>query len=162
MSDYKQKAIDFCIRHNVDFHISFESKRKYFDDDTQARNVYNVTITRHFGESCYQYIFKFGDSVFNTEKLKYIKELAKNQHWDRSKALKAVKEYLPHEYDILACLTKYEPTHDVFEFASEYGYEIKNRADFRKVDALLESLEDEYNNVKMLFGDVMEELEEIL
>lgn len=62
----------------------------------------------------------------------------------------------PTAYDVLACLQKYDP--ETFEdFCIDFGY----NTDSRKALEIYLAVQDEYNNVIRLFGDVMEDLEEI-
>jgi len=62
----------------------------------------------------------------------------------------------PSNYDVLTCLTKYDV--GTFEdFCGEFGYD----TDSRKAEKLYKNVVKEYNNVKRLFSDVMEELQEI-
>lgn len=62
----------------------------------------------------------------------------------------------PNIYDILACLTKHDP--ESFEFfCSNYGYNTDSRA----AEKIYKAVVKEYNAVNRLFGDIIEELEEI-
>lgn len=54
----------------------------------------------------------------------------------------------PTEYDVLACLTKYDP--GTFEnFCSEFGYD----TDSRSAEKTYNAVKDEYNNLCALFND---------
>lgn len=60
----------------------------------------------------------------------------------------------PTAYDVLSCLTKYDP--DTFEeFCSSYGYE----EDSRKAEKIYFKVRDEFKEVRMLWSD--EQLEEL-
>lgn len=60
----------------------------------------------------------------------------------------------PTAYDVLTCLTKYDP--NTFEdFCSEFGYD----EDSRKAEKIYDSVVDEYKNVAMLWND--EEIEQL-
>lgn len=63
----------------------------------------------------------------------------------------------PTPYDVLACLTKYDP--GTFEnFCSEYGYD----ADSRKAEKTYKAVCEEYTSLCTLFSsEEMEELQEI-
>lgn len=62
----------------------------------------------------------------------------------------------PDWYDILSCLTKHDP--GSFEnFCADYGYE----EDSRKAFKTYLDVQKEYKAVERLFGDVLEELQEI-
>lgn len=62
----------------------------------------------------------------------------------------------PSIYDVLACLTKYDPG-NFEQFCYEFGY----NSDSRKAERTYESVVDEYENVMRLFSDVIDELREI-
>ena len=59
-------------------------------------------------------------------------------------------------YDVLACLTKYDPgTHE--EFCSDFGYD----TDSRKGLEIYIAVQEEWRNVDRLFHDCFDELSEI-
>lgn len=62
----------------------------------------------------------------------------------------------PTMYDILTCLTKSDP--ETFEnFCAEFGYDINSRKDIKTYKAVCK----EFAAVERLFGDIMDELQEI-
>lgn len=63
----------------------------------------------------------------------------------------------PTNYDILACMTKYDP--ETFEdFCSNFGYD----TDSKKAERIYNSVKDEYKNLCDLFNEIeMNELQEI-
>jgi hypothetical protein len=76
--------------------IDFHKKMKYFDDDTDPRNIYNITIT--YKDKTIGY--KFGDSIYNTK-----------------------NGYRPSKYDILCSLKTESRCPLTFdEFCDDYGY----------------------------------------
>lgn len=78
--------------------------------------------------------FKFGQSISNSNK----------------------NRKAPTAYDVLACIQKSEVgTHK--DFCSDFGYDEDSRKGF---DIYLK-VREEYRNCKKLFGDIMEELQEI-
>lgn len=62
----------------------------------------------------------------------------------------------PTMYDILTCLEKYESI-DFEDFCSNYGYD----SDSIKALKTYKAVDREYKAVVRLFGDIMEELQEI-
>ena len=64
---------------------------------------------------------------------------------------------IPTMYDVLTCLQKYE-IGTFQDFCSDFGY----NDDSIKCYKIYKSVLREYNAVKRLFGDVLEELQEIL
>lgn len=67
-----------------------------------------------------------------------------------------LRELLPSEYDILACLTKYDLI-DFDNFCTDYGYS----NDSIKASKVFEACNNEYCNVLKLFYDCIDELQEI-
>lgn len=97
--DYQKQAKDFLRSTNTKMSIYFKRRGLYFDGDTQARNIYEITLRR--GEKVF--IFSFGQSLNNTKLIKH-----------------------PTAYDVLACLQKYGV--GTFEdFCSDFGYNTGSR-----------------------------------
>lgn len=63
----------------------------------------------------------------------------------------------PTAYDALACLTKYD-IGTIDDFASEFGYTEQKPS---KIIKTYMAVCEEWSNVQRLFGDVLEELQEI-
>lgn len=134
INNYEAKANEFLKAHGATIKLDYIGRAKYFDGDKQPRNIYKFVIKRN-GK---QYSAKFGDSLYNTECGKK-----------------------PSAYDILACLTKYEPSSDILDFASEYGYTIYDREGYNRAKKIFNAVKREYNGVVRLFGDCLDELREI-
>lgn len=97
--------------------------KKHFTDDEQKRYVFKVRLSKG-GK---QYTFEFGQSISE----------GSNE---------------PTLYDVLACLTKYDP--ETFEdFCANYGYD----EDSRKAEKTYKAVLKEFNNMNRLFTS--EELE---
>ena len=134
MTNYEKQAREFLKANNAKMKISFKDYGKYFDGDKDYRNIYRVRIDRN-GKT---FSFNFGDSVNST------------QNGTR-----------PGRYDILACLQKYDVYGDVWDFASEFGYEIDCKDSYKRVERTYKAVKREFAGVKRVFGDVLEELQEI-
>ncbi len=106
--------------------------RPYFAGDKESRDVYSVTLTR--GQK--SYTFTYGDSIAKSQKIRFGEAY-------RTK-LKA--------YDVLACLTKYEPESNIDDFASEYGY-----TKISEALRVYEAVKAEYAGLASLYNE--EELE---
>jgi len=105
-TDYIKLGNDFCAKYDVKIIKNYVGTKKYFPSDKEIRDVYEIIITRgnkHF-------TFPYGDSIVNTEK---------NRN-------SQVRKY-PSNYDILACLEKYEYD-DIDDFASSLGIEKPSEA----------------------------------
>lgn len=127
MTDYQQQAAQFAVKYGIKLTVISEDFRPYFADDKQSRSVYKCRISRN-GK---QYTFNFGQSIANIGQE-------------------------PTIYDVLACLTKYDPQ-DFDNFCADYGYD----TDSRKAFATYKAVCKEYATVQRLFGDIIEELAEI-
>lgn len=133
MTNYEQQAVEFLKKADAKIKIEFVGfaiNRQW--NEKEKRPLYNVTISTPKGEMN----FDFWDSIHNTEEKK-----AANLN----------------EYDILACLTKYDP--GTFEdFCFDYGYD----TDSRSAEKLYFSVCNEYHNLCRIFtADQMDELSEI-
>lgn len=107
-----------------------------FDDaDSKMHYVYSVKLRREHKT----YTFKFYDSADNY-----------------------YKDERPTVYDVLACVEKYEPCDDVWDFAEEFGYEINDRKSFESVSHIHKECKKQYGKLLALFGEeLMDELREI-
>ncbi len=127
-SEYQQQAIDFAKNHKIKLYILEDPQyKKYFPGDKEERYVFKLMLER-FAK---QYTFTFGQSI-----------------------QAGAKE--PTMYDILTCLTKYDP--GTFEnFCGDFGYDEDSRSAEKTYNACIK----EYEAVQRLFGDILEELQEI-
>lgn len=170
VSEYEKQALDFLEKTKTTFKAEYLKHDYHFAGDKDKRDIYKITLSR--GRR--SYTFNFGQSI-NNSGFYYTK--GKNiTHLDRS-LLTLTKDQIvsqikrkdwsfmnngksdiihypkqPTPYDILACLTKYDP--GTFEnFCSEFGYD----EDSRTAEKTYNSVCDEYKNVCALFTD--EEIE---
>jgi hypothetical protein len=149
MNDYNKQAQDFLEKTGTKFKAAFLGNMKYFDDDTEKRDVYEITLERtgkkwsfQFG----QYIANSGDKVKRNPKGEtlYDHELLNR------------KRIAPTPYDVLAAITKYDPE-DFENFCANYGYD----TDSRKAEKTYFAVQKEYKHVVNMFNDVMDDLAEI-
>jgi hypothetical protein len=174
MSEYIKQAKDFLTSTNTTFKAEFLEHGLHFEDDKEERDIYEITLKRGGRE----YIFNFGQSIIKSG-FYYTKGVQKTVLARKflgikySALLKVIScSYLnngksdvthlhyptvPSEYDVLACLTKYNP--ETFEdFCSEFGYD----EDSRSAERVYEAVKDEYHNVAMLWSETeIEDLQEI-
>ncbi len=119
-NEYLQQAEDFLKSVNATMSIDFcglAVNREWKEKET--RPLYNVTITTPRGS----YSFDFWDSIYN------------KQH-----------EKKPNAYDVLACLTKYDP--GTFEdFCADFGY----NEDSRTAEKIYFAVQKEYSNLCRIF-----------
>ena len=163
ISEYDKKAMNFLEKTNTKFECKFLKNDKYFDDDKEKRDIYEITLTR--GERVFK--FNFGQSLANSGKWKIWSsdgliltndDKEANRHRARHEEVYRHKEFEePTPYDVLACLEK----NDVgsFEnFCSVFGYD----TDSKKVEKMYNTVLNEWNNVRILWTDEeIEQLQEI-
>ena len=135
MSEYQKQALDFLEKCNAKMTITFVALDvNPLWDDGVYRGRYYITLTTPKGRTG----FKFWNSVHNTEK-----------HID------------PKEYDILACLEKYD-VGTFNDFVNEFGYEVDEPKDFRRVNKIYKAVVKEYESLCRIFTEEqMEMLREI-
>lgn len=168
ISTYEQTAIDFLKATNTEFKAEFVKNGKHFDDDKEDRDIYQITLKRNGRK----FSFRFGQSINNSGEW-MVKD--GNPKFTRTFASKSdalqfhfkihskfgVKKNpnfkAPTAYDVLACLTKYDPY--TFEsFCSDFGYD----TDSRKAKKTYKAVVKEWQNVQMLWSnEEIEQLQEI-
>ena len=173
ISTYEQQAIDFLAKTNTELTVKFVKNGKHFDDDKHERDIYNITLKR--GNRIMN--FNFGQSLNASGEYRVLKHL-QNKVWCEQttggkihftpgeyKLLKARfnidKDIIknpnysaPTAYDILACLTKYDPG-TLEDFCDEFGYDL----DSKKVEKTYNAVKKEYTDLCTLFTD--EEIEQL-
>jgi hypothetical protein len=175
-TSYEQQAIDFLQSTNTEFSATYLRSGKYFDDDKETRDVYQISLKR--GTRIYS--FEFGQSIndsgfyyqHKTGKTKFPLDRKYLSNEYKGKVLSHIKmkdsSFVPNldiihypkqptAYDVLACLTKNEV--GTFEdFCSEFGYD----TDSKKAEKTYNAVVNEYLNVCKLFTDAeIEQLQEI-
>lgn len=144
MNEYEKRAKAFLRNTNTVFRIRhLRTDFEYFGD-SKRHDVYRFSFTRNGKD----YSATFGDSIANTQA-------------NQVRLMTNRERIKPTAYDVLSCLTKYEPERDVFDFADEYGYTFGNAAEFRKVEKTHRAVQEEYEGVCRLWGDCLDELREI-
>lgn len=132
-SSYEAEARDFLMRNKIKMSITFKDREvnRLWDENTK-RNRYTAYIRNTDTDEAMRVIF--WDSIHNT-----------------------VYNITPTCYDILACLTKYDPG-SYGDFCSEFGL-ARNETDYKFWRACC----DEWEKVRRVFGEgeMLEELREI-
>jgi len=170
ISEYEQQAIDFAEKHNLTMTAVYMGHYARFSDSITAQ--YKITLSRpnkapflfDFSTSIndswkhYQTVFnplqglpnKINTSAFFKW---YLQNPNKNEYGGY---VITQNKKAPSLYDVLACLTKYEP--GTFEnFCADYGYD----NDSIKARDTWEEVVREYSEVEHMFSDCMDELAEI-
>lgn len=169
MNNYEKMANDFLLSTDTIITMEFLKNDYHFDDDKTKRDIYKVTIKR--GNR--KFSFNFGQSLQNSAKLRdprngneftmdggCLKGNTKILDVERYRSavkLIEVKGNAPTNYDILACLTKYEL--GTFEdFCGNFGCD----TDSIRAKKTYKAVEKEYNNVCKIWSDSeIERLQEI-
>ena len=169
MNEYLKQAENFLNKANAKCEIVYGGiSRNENWKEKEKRYVYDVTITTPRGKMT----FTFWDSIHNTEistmtfeeyakkKLKYnrVEDMSYGEKVKAKNDLARLKaKAVPNEYDVLACLEKYDP--GTFEdFCSEFGYDEDSKTAERIYIAVIK----EYKDLTKIFTEEqMEELSEI-
>ena len=124
-TNYEHQANDFLSKTNTSIKIEFLKYGSHFTGEKECRNIYKVKIKRENKS----FSFNFGQSINATS-----------------------KGEKPTNYDILACLQKYD-VGSFDDFCSEFGYD----EDSRKAEKTYNGVCKEYNNVCKIWSE--EEIE---
>lgn len=172
MTEYQKQAQGFLTACNATMTIEFQcvDVNQNWNDDSK-RNKYRFTIITPRGtmsgdfwgsvrnteitsmtldEYCCKTYRMHGDSLYRNEKAKAIKRLNELK-----------KEATPTAYNILACLTKYDPG-TMNDFFSEMGYEVHSADDMFCFLNTYNAVVKEYRDLCHIFTEEqMEMLREI-
>ena len=168
MNEYTKQATDFLKKANATMNIEFVGLAFNKDwKERERRNLYKITLSTPRGSL----VFDFWDSIHNTEITQLSLEAYTEKHYKRRldslsypekvKAQKELKEKkaaaIPTAYDVLACMTKYDP--GTFEnFCSEFGYD----EDSRTAERIYFATQKEYAQLAKIFTpEQLEETQEI-
>lgn len=171
-NNYLKQAQDFLKNHGSEMSIKYLRTGKHFNDDKEDRDIYEITLKRgsrefvfNFGNSIYNSTYKIGTREFTRNELKtcldkegkIIVRFFASKFFQITNSDKIVYPKPPNEYDILACLTKYDP--GTFEdFCNEFGY----GTDSKKAEKTYNAVKDEYLKLCSLYsGKEMDILSEI-
>lgn len=168
MSEYDEKAKKFLQETNTKIEISFKKHDKYFIDDKETRDIYEVKVVRGDRE----WAFTFGQSIAESGIHLYNKKIGKTlpvKDWDMSKRtehdlkvlrMKMTKHYgsiagydiivgkPPTEYDILASITKYDPS-TLEDFCRDLGYD----PDSKKAEKIYKDVCTEWLNCQRIWSE---------
>lgn len=128
LSEYERQAIDFLLNTETEFKAVMTGHGKYFDDDKETRDIYEITLTRKDKKP---FIFRFGQSIVNSGTISKPYKLTRKAELEGKMILRdrdfESKRKSPSAYDVLASIQKYEI--GTFEnFCDDFGYDIDSRA----------------------------------
>ena len=146
MTNYNKQARDFLEDCGATMKMMYLGRNVNENwDENQERDNYLVNITTPLGNMQ----VKFWDSIQDT---------IDNINRERS----CLQRKKPTAYDILSCLTTYD-VGDIEDFISEYGFEIKKRGDFTRIQNIYNAVKKEYEDVHRCFTEAqIEKLQEIV
>ena len=133
-NEYTRQAVEFLKKHDAKMTITLKGIDETGFNRYGMNYLYRVRIDRNHKT----FSFDFHDSVNN-----------------------CMNNMRPTAYDVLACLEKYEVPQDVWDFADTFGYQIDCKEEYNRVSKIHKAVMKEYNNVVRLFGDCLEELQDI-
>lgn len=168
MNEYIKQATEFLQKTQAKIKIEYVGLAVNKEwKEKEKRCLYEIILTSPRGSM----VFDFWDSIRNTEiktmtleayaEKRYrmaFSSLTQAEKMQANKELAAKKKTaVPSVYDVLACLTKYDP--GTFEdFCSDYGY----NEDSRTAERIYFAVQKEYKQLARLFTpEQMEELAEI-
>lgn len=146
MTDYNKQARDFLKDCGATMKMMYLGRNVNENwDEKQERDNYLVNIVTPLGNMQ----VKFWDSI---------KDTIDNINRERS----CLARRSPTAYDILSCLTTYD-VGDIEDFIDEFGYEIKKRGDFTRIQNIYNAVKKEYEDVCRCFTEKqIEKLQEIV
>lgn len=180
--DHQKQAQDFLKKTGVIFSAVFVKHGKHFADDKDTRDIYAVTLKRGsrdmtvmFGQSlsdsCYKIVNKSGKVLREISRAELEKAGIEannlSESWLRMKisnlcfvlspSEKIIRPKAPTAYDVLACLTKYDPG-TFANFCADMGMD----TDSRRAEKTYRAVVDEWRDVKTIWTDLeIQELAEI-
>ena len=168
MSEYEKQAEEFLRKAEatMEFYFAGYVVPPLWGEKEKPHASYRVTITTPRGS----YTLDFYDSLVHTEILQMTPEMYCNKYYRhlyygdysvRCKVQKELKqkkaEAKPTCYDVLACMTHYDPG-SFQNFCDDYGY---SNDSIRALKTYL-AIQDEWENLRRIFtSEQLEELAEI-
>ena len=169
--DYNKQADDFAEKIGLTMSAQYIGHFKRLGDWSTAN--YRIVLRRPGRK---EYSFEFSTSLHNSWKYRDDRESVfwkakpglppriSRKDWPTGEGMYRVGCYLiepvktnkPTMYDILSCLTKYDPG-TLNDFCSNFGYD----SDSIKARGIYFAVQEEWEGVRGLFGDVLDELSEI-
>ena len=165
-TDYDTQAANFLGKTHATITVKFARQGKYLEGDKDERDIYSVSMTR--GDR--GFTFEFGQSVicsgrywrdgYSTKGITQGREVKLMVNTPREHGTGRYAHPLsfgdwvpnknfgiPSAYDILSCLTKYDPG-DFENFCGDLGYDTDSRA----AEKTYRAVKAEYGNLCMLFS----------
>ena len=172
MNEYTKQANDFLAKTNTTMTAQYLGHWPHLGEwstsqwqvtfTSQGRKPFTLTFSQSLAES-WSFINMDRNKGGVHQKQKGLPPALNQKHWPRTSGEYVVHPYLmcpakrpPSAYDVLACLTKYDPG-TFKDFCADFGYSddsIKALEPYRAV-------QEEWSAVERMFNDCLEELQEI-
>ena len=134
MNEYKKQAIEFLKDCNATMEIMYLGKETNENwDEKRERDTYMVNICTPKGSMQVKFWDSFNNTVKNSDLCRINKRRIK-----------------PTAYDIFSCLEKYD-VGDIEDFMLEFGFEIKKRGDFKRIQNIYNAVIKEYQDICRCF-----------
>lgn len=118
VTDYEVSAQAWAEKWGVRMGLEFTGHRKYFPDDEDTRDCYQVTLTR----GAKSMTFGFGASIQDS---RFVPGTSRGRHWTSVQSVRSSRK-APTLYTVVACLEKNDP--GTFEqWCSDFGYDTDSR-----------------------------------
>jgi hypothetical protein len=161
-TEYDKQALDFINKTGLKIIKKFTGNRSYFPDDKE-KNIYRDTYKITFIKNKSKYSFDYGDSIHNSQLRMQSKRYKNDCHAFGMSLEKPANYKEPSDYDILACLEKYDPE-SLENFADNFGYDLNTDSitELSHIKRIYNTCQKQYDNLNYLFSEEeMEELREI-
>ena len=134
MTEYVKQAKDFLTSCSATMKMMYLGKEANESwNETSERDTYIINIITPLGNMQVKFWDSINDTIENTNR--------KRTGYSRK---------YPTEYDILACLTKYD-VGDIEDFISDFGYTIKKRGDLKRIQTIYNAVIKEYSDIRRCF-----------
>lgn len=173
-SEYDIAGEEFLASTGTTFEALLVGHDKFFPGDKDARDIYQITFKRKGRKD---FTLRFGQSLANSGRgllnaryshteplpkeardLLYSKTIAGERNGYIKSPFGGIQKTrkAPTAYDVLACLTKYDPG-SFDDFCDDFGYS----NDSRTAERTYLAVTDEWSKVQKMFGDVLQQLQQI-
>ena len=170
MENYTKQANDFLAKTNTTMTAQYLGHFPRFDEwptsqwqvtfTRQGRKPFSLVFSQSLNES---WTYQDANATNAWRKNNGLPPKLSQSNWPKTSEAYKVGPYTitpakrpPSAYDVMACLTKYDPG-TFNEFCDEYGY---NNDSIKALDTY-RAVQEEWSGVRRMFGGCLEELEEI-
>jgi hypothetical protein len=148
--NYQKQGQDFLTKHSIKMTTKFIEYGLFFVDDKESRDIFKVSFSRLIPGVRTR--TKDGGYTYNYKTTKFSIRFGQSLNDSTGNG-----DNKPTAYDVLACITKYEPG-DFEQFCGDFGYDM----DSRKGEKIYKAVCKEWQKVSSFFTEAeINELQEI-